>query len=74
MDDIPRTKGRGEGDLDLMKRSRALVLETQPVVLYQNSEAEGGPIPRAWEEGREGGSSEMGSDEMRCELGSYEFK
>ena len=47
MDDIPRTKGRGEGDLDLMKRSRALVLETQPVVLYQNSEAEGGPIPRA---------------------------
>ena len=47
MDDIPRTKGRGEGDLDLMKRSRALVLESQPVVLYQNSEAEGGPIPRA---------------------------
>ena len=47
MDDIPRTKGRGEGELDMMKRSRALVLETQPVVLYQNSEAEGGPIPRA---------------------------
>ena len=33
-----------------------------------------GPYHVRWEEGREGGSSELGSDEMRCELGSYEFK
>ena len=74
MDDIPRTKGRGEGELDLMKRSRALVLETQPVVLYQILRLKVGPYHVRWEEGREGGSSELGSDEMRCELGSYEFK
>ena len=74
MDDIPRTKGRGEGDLDLMNRSKALVLKTQPVVLYQILRLKVGPYHVRWEEGREGGSSALGSDDMRCELGAYEFK
>ena len=52
MDDIPRTKGRGEGELDLMKRSRALVLETKPVVLYQILRLKVGPYHVRWEEGR----------------------